>query len=515
MLDDWHTAMAMVLLRQGITDINTSSEADLKMVGEQLSAMVKATSPKVTITAYSDLPAGQLGIAQMWSGDIINAQNYLPEGTGPEILRYWFPSDGKGMVDNDMFVTLKGGKNPVLAHLFINHMLDPEVAKQNFSAIGYQPPQNSITADSLVNEQFIPENLRTVIVKPEYFDTGYRHARTRRGQRCGLAQRVADVQGRRVVDADVAVPVIAAPSQKASPRRERASGIWAALAAPGIVWLLLCFVFPLYVVLCIVFGQVDPMFRTPIPVWNPLQWNPSQFNYVLTHIVGADGIFGPALVRTAVFVFAASSLCLLIAFPVAYYVARLSGRRKGLLLALLIAPFWISYMMRMFAWVNLLQNDGIVNKVLSFGGLFNVNIDWLTGQPVVVILGLVYGYVPYMILPLYAGLDRLSQPMLEASRDLGADRFSSFWRVTLPLCRPTILAAVLLTCLPMLGDYFTSDMLSASPKTAMVGNLINDSVHAPGRTGQAGAFVMLVFLVALLPMLYYIRVTSRRDEVAS
>jgi spermidine/putrescine transport system substrate-binding protein len=173
-LDDFHTTMAMVLLRQGITDINTSSEADLKMVGEQLSAMVKATSPKVTITAYNDLPAGQLGIAQMWSGDIINAQSYLPEGTGPEILRYWFPSDGKGMVDNDMFVTLKGGKNPVLAHLFINHILDPDVAMQNFSAIGYQPPQNSITADSLVNAQFIPENLRTVIVKPEYFDTGYR-----------------------------------------------------------------------------------------------------------------------------------------------------------------------------------------------------------------------------------------------------------------------------------------------------------------------------------------------------
>jgi spermidine/putrescine transport system permease protein len=90
-----------------------------------------------------------------------------------------------------------------------------------------------------------------------------------------------------------------------------------------------------------------------------------------------------------------------------------------------------------------------------------------------------------MILPLYAGLDRLSQSMLEASRDPGADRISSFWRVTLPLCRPT-----------------------------MVGNLINDSVQSPGQTGQAGAFVMLVFLAALLPMLYYIRVASRRDEVS-
>lgn len=173
-LDDWHSAMAMVLLKEGITDVNTSSQADLTMVGEQLKALVEATSPKVTITMYSDLPAGQMGLAQMWSGDIINAQYYLPDGVGTDILRYWFPPDGKGLVDNDMLVTLRGGKNPVLAHLFLNHMLDPEVAKENFSAIGYQPPQNSITADSLVAEEFIPENLRTAIVKPEYFDSGFR-----------------------------------------------------------------------------------------------------------------------------------------------------------------------------------------------------------------------------------------------------------------------------------------------------------------------------------------------------
>lgn len=173
-LDDWHTTMAMVLLREGITDINTSNADDLKMVGDQLKALVAATSPRVTITAYSDLPAGQLGLAQMWSGDIIMAQSYLPEGTGPEVLRYWFPSDGKGMVDNDMLVTLKGGKNPVLAHLFLNHMLAPDVAMQNYAQIGYQPPQNSINPDKLVADGFIPENLKESIVKPEFFDAGYR-----------------------------------------------------------------------------------------------------------------------------------------------------------------------------------------------------------------------------------------------------------------------------------------------------------------------------------------------------
>lgn len=284
---------------------------------------------------------------------------------------------------------------------------------------------------------------------------------------------------------------------------------------PGVIWLLLFFLAPLYVVLAIVFGQVDPIFRTPVPVWNPLEWDPTQFNYVLTHIVGANGVFGPALLRTAVYVVLASVLCLLIAFPVAYYTARLSGRWAGALLAALIAPFWISYMMRMLAWVNLLQDDGLVNRLFSLGGLLHVNVHWLTGQPVVVVLGLVYGYVPYMILPLYAGLDRLPQSTLEAARDLGANRFGSFWRVTLPMCRPTIVAAVLLTCLPMLGDYFTSDMLSASPKTAMVGNLINDSVQAPGQTGQAGAFVMLVLIVTVVPMFYYVRVTARGDEVST
>ena len=170
-------------------------------------------------------------------------------------------------------------------------------------------------------------------------------------------------------------------------------------------------------------------------------------------------------------------LCLLIAYPVAYYTARSRGRHRELLLAPLIAPFWISYMMRMLAWVNLLQNDGLVNRTLSSAAFTSTS----TGSPAahVVVLGLVYGYVPYMILPLYAGLDRFQPNVLEAARDLGAGRLETFRRVTLPLTAPAIIAAVLLTCLPMLGDYFTADLLSGSPSTTMVGNLINNSVLDP------------------------------------
>ncbi len=316
---------------------------------------------------YSDLPAGQIGLSQMWSGDIINAVNYLPEGTGPEILRYWFPSDGKGLVDNDLIVLLRGGKNPVLAHLFLNHMLDPEVAKQNFQQIGYQPPQVSLNPDSLVADGLVPENLKSAIVRARVLRRRIPAARA--GRRPMTLPGTMSGAPSRPGDPDPGGP---RRGRRPQPGRRRSGHAtvgcgpcWPCPASSG--WLLF-FLAPLYVVLAIVFGQVDPIFRTPIPVWNPLEWDPSQFSYVLTHIVGANGVFGPALLRTAVYVVLASVLCLLIAFPVAYYTARLSGTRGPAAAPLLIAPFWISYMMRMLAWVNLLQDDGMVNRCSASAG---------------------------------------------------------------------------------------------------------------------------------------------------
>jgi ABC-type spermidine/putrescine transport system permease subunit I len=298
------------------------------------------------------------------------------------------------------------------------------------------------------------------------------------------------------------------------PARPGARWLWPLLALPGTLWLALLFVAPLYVVLAILFGGVDPILRQPVPVWNPVQWDLTQFRFVLDHIVGADAFFRPALVRTVVYVGVASVLCLLIAYPVAYYTARFAGRWKGLLLAALIAPFWISYMMRMLAWVNLLQSDGLVNQALGLGW-FDVRVDWLNGQPTTVVLGLVYGYVPYMILPLFAGLDRTPAAVLEAARDLGASRWEAFRRVTWRMSRTAVVVGLLVTTLPMLGDYFTNDLLSGSPSTSMVGNLINNSVLTPGQTGQAGAFVLLILLVSIVPMVLYVRANRAGADVAS
>ena len=303
---------------------------------------------------------------------------------------------------------------------------------------------------------------------------------------------------------------------EAEPRRGVGrTWFWSGLAVPGIVWLAVLFIAPLYVVLSIIFGSIDPILRQPVPVWNPLDWDFSQFTFVMGRIFGSDAYFRPALVRTVLYVTVASLLCLLVAYPVAYFTARFAGRWRGLLLAALIAPFWISYMMRMLAWVNLLQTDGLVNKALSAGGLFNVHVAWLQGHGATVILGLVYGYVPYMILPLYAGLDRAPGAMLEAARDLGASRFETFRRVTWPLTRTAVVVSLLVTSLPMLGDYFTNDLLSGSPSTSMIGNLINNSVLTPGQTGQAGAFVLIILVVSVIPMFIYLRSTRSGTDIAT
>jgi spermidine/putrescine transport system substrate-binding protein len=171
-LDDWHTAMSMVLLRNGIYDINTTSSDDLATVRKQLLELQSTMHPKVTITMYTDLPTGQYGLAQFWSGDAINTPYYLPKNVDPSVMRYWYPPDGKGEIDNDLLVCLAQGKNPVAAHFFINEVLDNKVAGQNFGYTGYQPPLKKFTPDTLVAQGYIPKNLSTAIVREEDFGKG-------------------------------------------------------------------------------------------------------------------------------------------------------------------------------------------------------------------------------------------------------------------------------------------------------------------------------------------------------
>lgn len=289
-------------------------------------------------------------------------------------------------------------------------------------------------------------------------------------------------------------------------------GFWAGLALPGVVWLCVFFLLPFYVILCVALGSVDPIFQTPSPEWNPLEWNTSAFEFVLDGLFTSGAAFQTVFLRTLVYVTVATALSLLIAYPVAYYVARYGGRWKGLLLVGLVAPFFISYLMRMLAWINLLQDDGWVNDVLVWIGILDAPRNWLDGRASSVILGLVYGYVPFMILPLYAFLDRIDRSLLEAARDLGASPFQAFRMVTLPLSMPAILAGIVIIALPMFGDYYTNALLSQSPKTTMIGNLIDLTYVTPGLAAQGASLVLTVVVILILPMLWYLRYTARAAE---
>jgi ABC-type spermidine/putrescine transport system permease subunit I len=296
-------------------------------------------------------------------------------------------------------------------------------------------------------------------------------------------------------------------------RRQKKNAFWIALAAPGILWLVLLFIVPFYAVLAIAMGKLDQLFESPVAVWNPLAWSSENVIDVSRDLVGSASFAGPIVVRTVVYVAIASLLCLVIGYPAAYFVARFSGRRKGLFLILLIAPFWISYMMRMLAWIDLLQTGGYVNKVLGWLSLSPVN--WLGGKPVTVVLGLVYGYIPYLILVLYAGLDRIEPALIEAGRDLGLSKARTFIRITLPLSRQPILTGLLITVLPMLGDYYTNQLLSGAASTSMIGNLIQGQLGTPGLEGQGAVLSLLLLLVLLIPMIYYVIATNRSAKAAS
>ncbi len=283
---------------------------------------------------------------------------------------------------------------------------------------------------------------------------------------------------------------------------------WPSFSLPGIIWLLALFVMPFYTVLSVAFGTVEPLFRSPLPVYQPWWWSFATFSETTQKFYAGNAVYQEPLIRTFIYVIAASTICLVLGYAVAYYTARYAGKYRVLILVALVSPFWISYLMRIYAWQSLLQADGYVNDVWS---IFAGPTNWLSGKPLTVILGLVYGYIPFMILPLFGSLDRIDQRMLEAGRDLGASPARTFWRVTLPLSKPAILAGLVIVSLPMFGDYYTNDLLGTQ-RTSMLGNLIANSVFQSGQGPEAGSLTVVLMVIVVVPMLYYLRETKRAAE---
>jgi spermidine/putrescine transport system substrate-binding protein len=173
MLDDQHEGLAMGLLHNGITDVNTEDPAHLKKASDSIINLVNQANLKFDVNEYQHLADGSLWLHQAWSGDMAAAPSYAPQGTPASVFRYWWPTDGRGPINNDTVAVLHGAKNPVLAHLFLNHILDVDQVFLNFNFNFYQQPINEMTPAAVVKRGLVPTNLQNTLISESQFKNGY------------------------------------------------------------------------------------------------------------------------------------------------------------------------------------------------------------------------------------------------------------------------------------------------------------------------------------------------------
>jgi spermidine/putrescine transport system permease protein len=267
-----------------------------------------------------------------------------------------------------------------------------------------------------------------------------------------------------------------------------------ALLAPGGLWLVVFFLVPILIML--VYSVM------PRGIYGGVERG-----FTLEHYRRFfDPLYLDILQRTFVWSVACTLICLLLGFPVAYVIAR-GGRWKNLLLFLVVLPFWTSFLVRTFAMIFLMRDTGFINAWLLKLGLVQDPITMLY-TPFAVMAGLVYGFLPFMILPIYASLEKLDLSLLEAAEVLGARPAARFRRVTLPLSMPGVVAGCLLVFIPALGSFLTSDLLGGA-KQLMIGNLVQNQFSAARNWPFGSAASFIVMALVLVAVLLYLRVRDR------
>jgi spermidine/putrescine transport system permease protein len=262
-----------------------------------------------------------------------------------------------------------------------------------------------------------------------------------------------------------------------------------AFLVPGGVWLVLLFVTPLAFLLALSFGYTDDLgeaiYGTRLDNYERL----------------IDPAYVPVLLRSVGFALAAVALCLLIGYPVAYYIAIFGGRWKNVLIVLVVLPFFINYLIRTYAWIAMLGDDGLVN------GVFDTSIRFIN-TPWAVIGGLVYGFLAFMILPIYAALDRMDPSLIEAGKDLYGGPWETFRHVTWPHTVGGVLAGSVLVFLPAVGDFVAASLLGG-PEEVMIGNLIQQQFQASDNWPFGAALTIAMMTVLLILMSFYLRASAR------
>lgn len=284
----------------------------------------------------------------------------------------------------------------------------------------------------------------------------------------------------------------AAPNRSVSPRRSvRSALLTTVLVLPASLWYLVLLVAPLAIVVIMSFGTpsriggFDPVFSTA--------------NY--GQAFERSGPF----VTSLVLALAGTILCLLAALPMAYFIATRAGSRKSLLIVLLVVPFWTSFLIRTYAWLTILGPDGLGGFI---GGLIGDPSFRILGTPVAVLIGVVYGYLPLMIFPIYVTMERLDRGLVEASKDLGAGRWATFRQITLPITLPGLITGSILVFIPLMGEYVIPAILGYG-RVFLVGNQLVLQFLEARNWPEGAARAVVLILIMLVTITFYLWFTNR------
>jgi putrescine transport system permease protein len=283
------------------------------------------------------------------------------------------------------------------------------------------------------------------------------------------------------------------------------------------LWMLLFFLVPFGFVLKISLSQTAIAQPPYVPVFDLTQGlsaikGLAELSLDNFRLLVSDNLYVLSYLRSLAVAAVSTSILLVIGYPLAYAMARLPRRWQALAMMLVIIPFWTSFLIRIYAWINILQHDGVLNKFLLVLHLVSAPVVWLSTDSAMY-LGIVYSYLPFMILPLYASLAKMDPALLEAAEDLGASRTRAFWLVTFPLSLPGIAAGALLCFIPIVGEFVIPDLLAGS-NSLMIGQTLWLEFFTNKDWPVASAAAVALLLLLVVPLALYDRLQRRRLEQA-
>jgi len=291
--------------------------------------------------------------------------------------------------------------------------------------------------------------------------------------------------------------------------RNRIVGGWSArlvLWAPYL-WLILFFLIPFMIVIKISLSQSVMALPPYVPTldlaagWSGIKSFVAGLSLDNYRTLVTDDIYVLSYLKSLEVAFISTAILLLIGYPIAYGMARAPRGLQSVLVMLVILPFWTSFLIRVYAWINILQTDGLLNRTLMALGLIHAPIVWLSSDTAIFI-GIVYSYLPFMVLPLYATLEKMDDTLLEAAADLGAPRWRAFWQITMPLSLPGIGAGALLCLIPITGEFVIPDLLGGSD-TLMIGQTLWTEFFNNKDWPVASAIAVVLLVLLVVPIAIY------------